>query len=191
MEPLENLCSFLELRIDHFPLESRNTALDGYFLLQKITVHIAGELKRVAFRVPAEGLDEGEGLVNRVISYNLIDTRDPSHQSHGAGRFYGSLNDHHLEVVHVGLGYVDGLSAKTLDQPPNGASVEGGHHSVSCLHRLKGDGPFLASDLSNDDPIWALPQGRFEEIEHADLAASLLFSRLSGHLSNPVLVGNL
>ena len=69
--------------------------------------------------------------------------------------------------------------------------MEGGHHAVSRLHRLKGDGPFLASDLSNDDPIRALPQGRFEEIEHADLAAFLIFSRPSGHLSNPVLVGNL
>src|SRR5690606_23271748 len=141
-------------------------------------------------RIPAESLQKGEAFRYRVIADNFIDTHD-SARAFTVCQAHRLLDENQIEIVDVGFGNVDRITRQTLDQFFDSCRMKSGHDAVTGLHRLESNDNFHPADFTDDNHFRALPQRRLEQLEHADIAASLIAAAVTGRFLHPVLMRNL
>ena len=117
-----------------------------------------------------EHFDKGEPLGLRVETYQFVAADHPADEL-AVRSFDSALDDHEVEVVHVGLGDVDRVPAETLDEFFHRCCMERAHHRVTGLHRTERDAPLDTPDLSDKDLVGALTQGSLEQVEHGHFPA--------------------
>src|SRR5665647_997500 len=82
------------------------------------------------------------------------------------------MDDHQVEIIHVGLRDIDGVSTETLDEFFHRRSMECTHHRVTGLHGAKRNGSLNTPYLTDKNLVGTLTQGSLEQVKHGHFSTA-------------------